>query len=47
MAVSDIIGAAVPSDEAGLNRFPKAGEIVLNLRLLARKVLRFEPRGGT
>ena len=37
MAVSDITGAAVPSDEARLNRFPKAGAIVLNLRLPARK----------
>src|ERR1700688_3868274 len=37
MAVSYITGAAVPSDEAHLNRFAKAGAIVLNLRLLARK----------
>ncbi len=35
--VSNITGAAVPSDEAHLNRFPKAGALVLNLRLAARK----------
>jgi hypothetical protein len=37
IAVSYILGAALPSDGAHLNRFPKAGAIVLNLRLAARK----------
>jgi hypothetical protein len=41
IAVSYIIGAALPSHEPHLNRFPKAGAIVLNLRLAARKCYAF------